>query len=965
MALRGTGYAKRAAGTAATQAGGSARALSEAETATRTVPLDLSALVSPYRGHGRISLRVERLPHRTRLSRGQNNGDRSWSLSLDDLDGLNYLAPQDLRGHRRSPSASSAWMAAMAPRSPFSNIPFRPAMARAPAASPKVVSSSSATVDDKLAVRLREELDKLKAANAAQEAALAQLRQSTESEWEAKAQLLLDTELKAARRNWEDELKKKLAEAAKRSSAEIKQLREEAAEERDARSAQAEKLAASKLQEERQRWQKESEAALAIADKNWKAAEERSRLLSAQLDAKDRSQKDFEALLAKAEKGWKDGEAKRLLDAETHWQARAAKEAAELRTKAESAWKSEEAARHSAAKAEWQATMERTLADALARANQDTNNQLAQAQAAWKSDEATRLAVAESRWQEQTDRLVAETRAKASIAGQADEAGRLSQLRAELANASKVLKDRGDELAGTRRKLEDAELRLQRESAARTDAERLLKQLREDLAAANNRATDRDSELANARQEAAATQLRLQRDAEAALSHAREKWSADEAARTAAAERVWHERVASNVAEARAQALATGKADESSQISQLREELTSIGRTLTERDNDLVQLRRAASEASDRLPQQIAIALSDAQKIWAREESVRFAEGESKWRERTEKEVSEARASASAVPDDGAELVRLRSELKSLRQTLGERDGDLARAQLEHSTASDTALVNYEDALAEARSAWAAAEAARLAAAEESWREQAQAELATAIQRYKQAEAELAETLARGGEGRSPRDKVEILRLREEVENLKSTVAIRDVELSQAHATAEQMRKRLDLENEEILPGLNRGRRMSDRARGTERDETGKRPIWRDIALVAAVAAFGILLYPRIVALVPDDWWPASSYSDDSTPDAAPHRPAPAPAAVPPTDIVAHAANVRSGPAKTASVVATLDRDVAVWTIEKKGNWVHIEFSTGDAKKHDGWVFNTFLKPAPAVAATPDPTASH
>ena len=71
------------------------------------------------------------------------------------------------------------------------------------------------------------------------------------------AQLLLDTELKVARRNWDDELKKKLAEAAKRSSAEIKQLREEAAEERDARSAQAEKLAASKLQEERQRWQKE------------------------------------------------------------------------------------------------------------------------------------------------------------------------------------------------------------------------------------------------------------------------------------------------------------------------------------------------------------------------------------------------------------------------------------------------------------------------------------------------------------------------------------------------------------------------------------------------------------------------------------------------------------------------------------------------------------------------------------
>jgi uncharacterized protein YgiM (DUF1202 family) len=80
---------------------------------------------------------------------------------------------------------------------------------------------------------------------------------------------------------------------------------------------------------------------------------------------------------------------------------------------------------------------------------------------------------------------------------------------------------------------------------------------------------------------------------------------------------------------------------------------------------------------------------------------------------------------------------------------------------------------------------------------------------------------------------------------------------------------------------------------------------------------------------------------------------------------VPPTDIVAHAANVRSGPTKTASVVATLDREVGVWTIEKKGSWIHITFLAGDAKKHDGWVFNTFLKPAPAAAATPAPGGSH
>jgi len=80
MALRGTGFAKRAAGaeTARSDAG---VALAATEATIRVVPLDLAPLVAPYRGQGRISLRIERLPHRTRLSRGQNNGDRSWSLS--------------------------------------------------------------------------------------------------------------------------------------------------------------------------------------------------------------------------------------------------------------------------------------------------------------------------------------------------------------------------------------------------------------------------------------------------------------------------------------------------------------------------------------------------------------------------------------------------------------------------------------------------------------------------------------------------------------------------------------------------------------------------------------------------------------------------------------------------------------------------------------------------------------------
>ena len=50
------------------------------------VPLALAPLIAPYKKRGRVKLRIERLPRRARLSQGQNNGDGSWSLMLDELD---------------------------------------------------------------------------------------------------------------------------------------------------------------------------------------------------------------------------------------------------------------------------------------------------------------------------------------------------------------------------------------------------------------------------------------------------------------------------------------------------------------------------------------------------------------------------------------------------------------------------------------------------------------------------------------------------------------------------------------------------------------------------------------------------------------------------------------------------------------------------------------------------------------
>ena len=60
----------------------------------RAVKMDLAQLIAPYRGRGPFTLRVENLPQAARLSAGQNNGDRTWSLLLHELEGLTYYPPQ-------------------------------------------------------------------------------------------------------------------------------------------------------------------------------------------------------------------------------------------------------------------------------------------------------------------------------------------------------------------------------------------------------------------------------------------------------------------------------------------------------------------------------------------------------------------------------------------------------------------------------------------------------------------------------------------------------------------------------------------------------------------------------------------------------------------------------------------------------------------------------------------------------
>src|ERR1700679_2233158 len=93
MAQRSSGFARKPAADVIAATATLARAMDEDE-GPGAVALELAPLIAPYRKHGRLSLRVERLPPRARLSHGHNNGDRSWSLRSDELDGLSYLPPK-------------------------------------------------------------------------------------------------------------------------------------------------------------------------------------------------------------------------------------------------------------------------------------------------------------------------------------------------------------------------------------------------------------------------------------------------------------------------------------------------------------------------------------------------------------------------------------------------------------------------------------------------------------------------------------------------------------------------------------------------------------------------------------------------------------------------------------------------------------------------------------------------------
>jgi uncharacterized protein YraI len=436
-----------------------------------------------------------------------------------------------------------------------------------------------------------------------------------------------------------------------------------------------------------------------------------------------------------------------------------------------------------------------------ARWQQESAAVLAQAQRDWSADEAERLAVAEARWQEQAELAAEKTRASSKAMRERGDAIELRRLREELLAMQNLLAERDGELSqakagaggkvqpSSRQEIEAAVAKAQKEwkeaeavrltaaqaqaKAATDKSEAEARRLRDELSATQTKLTNRERELAQSQLALKETQERGRRGADETLTKAEASWKARESDRLTAVEAQWQEQSTRLLAEERA-------------------------RAKTELDAALAQARQrwaAESEAT----------LGKAEANWKLREADRLMTAEVEWNQKSSKALAEARAEAQAARDENAvELVRLRAELTNAQAKLSERDTALAEARARAERVREEGKV----ALADAEKSWRSAEATKIAAVEKRLREQSGSALS---------EAETARSEA----------EIELRNLREHAAVLETTLADRELELTQAIARINATERQIEelRENEDIQVRRVKGEVTQLQAQLAEREE--------------------------------------------------------------------------------------------------------------------------------------------
>src|SRR3569832_2215788 len=863
------------------------------------VALVLAPLIAPYKKRGRVKLRIERLPRRARLSQGQNNGDGSWSLMLDELEDLQYLPPEGateapILGIRilRVEAGDATTLAVQDYALPA---PSRGGQAGTAGSSAGPARKSS---DDAELRRLRNELAKAQAGLALREAELAEARDEIEQAKAAVPQQAPEKELAAAREAWEDELQARLAALTNDK--------------------------ASDLQKKHDSWRHETEAALAQAEKQWKAAEA-ERLAAAEARWKENASRSLTQSRAEAEALRSDNaEMARLRDKIEALQSslsksesetakaradaaaaeeRARKNSAQSRTEAESLraenaelgrlrekvqtlqssldkreadfsklrtelTESEERAKKDIEQARTEvealrcndteiehlrervsrlqtslAARDKELVQARAdiveaenRGHKDVETALANAEKAWRAEEEARLEAAEARWTEQASRTQTETRGHIK-----DRDAELKRLRGELERTQKTVAER--EAA---------------ERDARSDADDVRRETKRTLEEALSKAED----------EKKAVETRWQ-----------EQFTQADGAVTA---QLGRSEQALSAARAEIDSLRGGD----SEIERLRKEHAELKGSLAEQDD---QLRRALSAIEDARAagkREMDEALARAESLWQSNEAARLVAAEKRWREQSKDAMDQA-----AIHAQRAEAAQ--TKLHAQDEALKARPVDYPRSRDECAALRD-ALAQKENELAQAR-----------------W---------TLIQTR--------ERKAAGAESPPPPPaRSEQIWSAEALEKLSKPIGVPRDRLFDPHNTLGEPEP--------------------------EVEEAPPRRTGRDLVVVVILA---IAVVAGGLRFAPESWWaaimPASSQGENQ-PSKSQAVPTGQPTATPspPQTTIARSANLRSSPSKTADAVTTLPKGAKVVVVDHRGNWVQIRSIAEDAKhkRFRGWVFNTYL----------------
>jgi chromosome segregation ATPase len=826
------------------------------------IPLNLAPLVAPYRKRGRVTVRVERLPHRARLTQGQNNGDRSWSLAQDELEDLAYLPP-----HGDETTSLSIRIirvdAGSAQTLAVQEYPLPTAEGQS-----AVPRTASATGDAKELRQLREEVARTKAALHVRDLELANARRELEAARSEVPREAIEAELTAMRAIWEAEVEERLAMAAKQAAAD--------------------------LQKHRAEWQANADARVAQAEKR---AKDRAG------DSLTRSRQEIEDAVARAERDWKAAEAARLAAAEAKWQKQSAKALADVTAQFEKS------------KAKTQADSARTKTDdgelqRLRRELEQANSALA------ARGEELRSAQAEN---EKLQR----------------EWSQIKDLRQELSKSNGLLAERDRELS-----------RLQTEIGILRVEKAKLGRLGDELAKSKTSLAGREDEFARLRAESDSIRGELERTRSALSASERELAQA-------------------RLKADQAQAEANNLRGDATELRRIANELSNAKASLAVRDAELGRLRASSDDAKKRWRKDAENALAEAESRWKEAEAERLRESEARWQAQMQKAVDEAVAKihlAEAQVEEeiergrsnAIEVGRLAAELTRVKAMLSERENDLVQAKMSHDQARERWKQEADAALARAEASWKAGEAERFAARDSNGQEEARRTLADMTTQVKKLEAALSESRSQIEALRQRGNTDDFRRLRSEFASLQATLANREAELMQLRTDHEIDRERW---TQEARMAVQRADQQwhEDDAETAEREQHTQsiRRIVGGGAVAAVLGGLAMFGYFELAPMIADPSTPIGSMVEpilSQTNLAGEPRPSgEAQTTAARVLTLSRSANLRAGPSKSASVIATLARNTQVTFVESAGNWVRVETVSSDNSKQQGWVYKTFL----------------